>query len=139
MNARSSTWNPLNFDDELDESLKSLCMRYTAAGAPHTNADVLSQLSHDADEQVRRRVAENPNTPASALSTLASDDFDEVRLGVARNKKTPYRVLEEMAHDPNPEVRLAIASNSQMPDVVLACLMLDSDRLVSQRAGKSLN
>jgi CheY-like chemotaxis protein len=113
-------------------------IRLVLAGNPHTSESVLTQLSTDSDERVRRRVAENENTPASLLKILATDASTEVRISAADNPNLPEASLASLVADPDDDVRLGLSMNRRLPVHILEKLTTDENVYVSTNATKTL-
>jgi hypothetical protein len=84
-------------------------LRWMAANIQY--CDVLENLSHDRDSDVRMWVACNPNTPTRVLRKLAEDPVVYIRRGVAQNKSTPLPVLMALNKDVDVVVRLLSSKN----------------------------
>lgn len=74
--------------------------------------EILYNMARDPDVTVRASIAENDHTPAEAMWILLEDESSDVRLKLALNPKCPVPILELLAND--------------------------RDRVVAQRASKTL-
>ncbi len=71
---------------------------------PLTPGDVLMELAHHADPEVRSQVADNANTPLEAIIMLVKDECVDVRLSLAECYHLNQSVLEMLLEDENPYV-----------------------------------
>lgn len=87
---------------------------------PYTPGEVLLELAHHADPEVRAQVADNANTPLEAIMMLVNDESLDVRISLAECYHLGVSVLEMLLEDENPYVcaraettlqRLSIATN----------------------------
>lgn len=105
--------------------------RIIAAAHPDTPAPVLADLAGDAEEEVRRAVAQNPRCPADVLSTFAGAESMRIRCAVAAHADCPPRPMAVLAHDSEEEVRIELAQNPSTTVDVIAVLLADTDEVCS--------
>ncbi len=71
---------------------------------PYTPGDVLLELAHHPDADVRAQVADNANTPLEAIMMLVKDESIDVRMSLAECYHLGVAVLELLLEDENPYV-----------------------------------
>jgi hypothetical protein len=71
---------------------------------PSTPKDVLMELAHHPDAEVRAQVADNASTPQEAIMMLVKDESVDVRLSLAECYHLGASVLEMLLEDENPYV-----------------------------------
>lgn len=123
-------------------------VRLAVARHPHTPPEALQGLLQDTDEEVRRVALRNPSLPATTLAAhRARLGLQASRSRFALNRaialawpEIPPLELTKVRHWAAPEwlVRYAVAQNPSTPVEVLKRLAQDSNRLVRNRAVKSL-
>lgn len=98
-------------------------------------AELLAQLTPDADERIRAAVARHPvDLPGDVLERL-SRDVDAVRIWIAARPQSLEReMLDRFARDPYYEVRLVTAVRKNLPADLRALLLTDSNFYVSDAA-----
>ncbi len=120
-------------------------IRKTIASSDETSAEVLEQLSQDAEAEVRRAVAKNPNTPENILLRLGKEFSDDVvanpifsiillekpesnffRLSLARSSTLSEELMAKLAVDPDEKIRCAIARNPNTSISLLEKLVEES-------------
>lgn len=123
-------------------------VRLAVAQHPHAPPEALQGLLQDPDEEVRLAALRNPSLPATTLAA------HRVRLGLQASRSRfvlnravalawpgiPPLELAKVRHWAAPEwlVRYAVAQNPNTPVEVLERLAQDGNRLVRNRAVKSL-
>ena len=112
---------------------------YFLAGNPAAPLDQLWKLAVDADESVRRRVAENPAAGEHLLRLLYIDQSADVRIAVAENPSCPQDLIQHLVNDKNDDVRFAIAENPNVALEVLAALSEAENPFVSERAKRTIS
>ena len=80
---------------------------------PNTPPSILSKLSVNKSQDVRKAIAKNPNTPPDVLTKL-SNDMPDIRTKVAENPNTPRDILVKLCKDPSVYVRKAAINNPNM-------------------------
>lgn len=73
------------------------------------------------------------------LHWLSEHTCSSVRGALAASRKLTNEIMWKLACDPSLRVRYQLACNSALPGFVLECLAEDEDKLVAQRAIKTLN
>jgi hypothetical protein len=114
-------------------------VRRDVARSSNTSPGTLGNLAEDSDERVREYVARNTNAPRHSLSKLASDPEDAVRRSVASNRSAPPETLAGLASDPDLETRLNVTSNASTPPETLIGLSVEGDEHVRWRVGINSN
>jgi hypothetical protein len=71
---------------------------------PYTPGDVLLELAHHPDTEVRAQVADNANAPLEAIMMLVKDESIDVRMSLAECYHLSTVVLEMLLEDENPYV-----------------------------------
>lgn len=112
--------------------------KYVLAGSGRDHEKSLRRLARDANNDIRRRIAENPACPNDVLEQLALDDCTEVRIAVALNAKLDTQACCKLCQDPDPDVRFMIAATSYMPEVLLRVLASDENPYVQARANRTI-
>lgn len=112
--------------------------KYVLAGSGKDHEKSLRRLARDANNDIRRRIAENPACPNDVLEQLASDGCTEVRIAVALNAKLDRQACCRLCQDPDPDVRFMIAATSYIPDVLLRLLASDENPYVQARANRTI-
>ncbi|NJM77608.1 MAG: hypothetical protein HC852_19835 [Acaryochloridaceae cyanobacterium RU_4_10] len=126
----------------LDLNTAELSVRKAAAADAASPAELLTQLSHDSDSEVRQAVTDNPNTPTEVLLQLGKEFPDEVvanpifnimlledlenrfvRLSLARSSTIPESALLQLSDLDDEEILCAIAANSATPLSILEKLV----------------
>ncbi len=91
---------------------------------PYTPGEVLLELAHHADAEVRAQVADNANTPVEAIMMLVKDESIDVRMSLAECYHLGVAVLELLRQDENPyvcdraETTLQRLNDSANPSVI---------------------
>jgi 3-methyladenine DNA glycosylase AlkC len=109
-----------------NEEVRKLVINLIAEN-PNTPYEILTQLSIDKDDWVRRAIAVNSKTSPEILAQLARDKDYWVRKAVAEHPNTPPEVLAQLANDKSGLVREQIAWNPNTTPEVLAQLAKDED------------
>jgi hypothetical protein len=86
-------------------------LRWMAANIE--DGELLENLSHDVDADVRMWVACNRMTPESVLWRLAEDRVVFVRRGVAQNRSSPMGLLAKLSDDADYAVRALALWNGE--------------------------
>ena len=107
---------------------------------PYTPGEVLLELAHHADPEVRAQVVDNANTPPEAIMMLVKDESTDVRISLAECYHLGVSVLEMLLEDENPYVcaraettlqRLSVTTNPSVIRTLFARGAADSKPAVT--------
>jgi len=121
-----------------DQELAQIRMRL--ACNPKSPAAVLAYIAHTSQgSKAVERVAENPNASPELLIELAHHADGDVRAAVADNPNVTSELFEILMADENPDVRYRLAENPNLPMQLLTRLCADdSNPYVAARASATL-
>ena len=130
---------------------KSKFGKTALASNAKTPLSVLTILSEDKNEDVRKDLSANRNTPAEILAKLTEDPSTVVRWNVARNPNTSASSLARLAEafemvddfgrqaDACENIRIAVAENPNTPVETLAKLADDPSKYVKMAVSRRRN
>ncbi|MBX5449302.1 hypothetical protein [Thermogemmatispora sp.] len=82
------------------------------------SSELLYELAHAPEVEIRSAVAANGATPPDLLMILLEDTSREVLSSLARHPQLPAEALAHLASSAEPEVRQAVASHPALSDTV---------------------
>ena len=115
-------------DPELRDRMATTCL----------DADLLSILAEDPDDDVRWSVAWESMTPPETLDKLSHDSYCQIRASVGANENTPDYTLARLSKDEDGYVRLHVAQNPNTPYAVLLKLLNDDDSDIREVSLKNI-
>ena len=122
------------------EDLAALVTQVMVASSKTAHEDLLRTL-HALDDapQVALALASNPSLPPDLLTNLAHHEETEIRRAVARNAATPPEILEGLARDEDRWVKVEVSGNPNTPVSLLEALAYDEDATVRLRVAQRDN
>ncbi|MBS1955216.1 MAG: HEAT repeat domain-containing protein [Cyanobacteria bacterium SZAS-4] len=117
---------------------KELLEQYVLAGSSKTKPEQLRVLAEHFCDKIRLRVAENPATPPELLWNLAHDRNHDVRVAAGCNPSANESVLNLLVRDADIIVRHGMAQSIETPRLLLEILADDDNGWVRGEALKSL-
>jgi hypothetical protein len=117
---------------------EELLDQYIAAGSSDTKLEQLRVLAEHFCDKIRMRVAENPVISPELLWNLAHDPNHDVRVAVGCNPSCNAAVLNLLVCDSDVVVRHGLAQNVDTPRGLLEKLTEDDNGWVRGEALKSL-
>jgi hypothetical protein len=117
---------------------KELLDQYILAGSKKAKPEQLRVLAEHFCDKIRLRVAENPATPAELLWNLAHDPNHDVRIAAGCNPSCDESVLNLLIRDADIVVRHGLAQSIDTPRMLLEVLADDDNGWVRGEALKSL-